>query len=37
VTVALDSMSRVQAALVAHRYEGLMKKARLRGGRKARI
>ena len=37
VTVAMDSMSRVQAALVAHRYEGLMKKARLRGGRKARI
>ncbi len=33
VTVALDSMSRIQAALVAHRYEGLLKKSRLRGSR----
>ena len=33
VTVTLDTMSRIQAALVAHRYEGLMRKARLREGK----
>ena len=33
VSVSLDTMSRLQAALVAHRYEGLLKKSRFRGAR----
>lgn len=31
VSVTLDTMQRIQAGVVAHRYEGLIRKARLRG------
>jgi preprotein translocase subunit SecY len=31
VSVTLDTVTQVQAHLLAHQYEGLIKKARLRG------
>jgi preprotein translocase subunit SecY len=34
VTVTLDTVSQVHSHLIAHQYEGLMKKARLKGRRK---
>jgi len=36
VTVTLDTVSQIQGHLVAHQYEGLIKKAKLRGGRRNR-
>jgi len=36
VTVTLDTVAQVQGHLVAHQYEGLIKKSRLRGGRKGK-
>jgi preprotein translocase subunit SecY len=33
VTVTMDTMSQIQGHLFAHQYEGLIKKARLKGGR----
>jgi len=36
VTVTLDTVSQIQGHLVAHQYEGLLKKSRLRGGRRSR-
>jgi preprotein translocase subunit SecY len=32
VSVTIDTLSRVQSHLIAHQYEGLIKKSRLRGG-----
>ena len=32
VSVTMDTVAQVQSHLVAHQYEGLIKKARLRGG-----
>jgi preprotein translocase subunit SecY len=32
VSVTIDTISRIQAHLIAHQYEGLIKKAKLRGG-----
>jgi preprotein translocase subunit SecY len=34
VSVTLDTVTQIQAHLLAHQYEGLIKKARLRGGRR---
>jgi preprotein translocase subunit SecY len=34
VTVTIDTVAQIQSHLIAHQYEGLIKKARLRGGRK---
>ena len=34
VTVTIDTVAQVQSHLIAHQYEGLIKKARLRGARK---
>ena len=34
VTVTLDTVAQVQSHLLAHQYEGLIKKSRLRGRRK---
>jgi preprotein translocase subunit SecY len=34
VSVTLDTISQVQGHLIAHQYEGLIKKSRLRGGKK---
>ncbi|MES2905815.1 MAG: preprotein translocase subunit SecY [Pseudomonadota bacterium] len=34
VTVTMDTVAQVQGHLFAHQYEGLIKKARLKGGRK---
>lgn len=34
VSVTLDTMQQIQAGVVAHRYEGLIRKARLRQGKK---
>ena len=34
VNVTMDTVTQVQSHLLAHQYEGLIKKARLRGGRK---
>ncbi|MEM9289563.1 MAG: preprotein translocase subunit SecY, partial [Pseudomonadota bacterium] len=34
VSVTMDTVSQIQGHLVAHQYEGLIKKSRLRGGRK---
>jgi preprotein translocase subunit SecY len=31
VTVTMDTVAQVQSHLIAHQYEGLIKKARLRG------
>ncbi|ALE03694.1 preprotein translocase subunit SecY [Bartonella ancashensis] len=36
VTVTLDTVAQIQGHLVAHQYEGLMKKSKLRGGRRGR-
>ncbi len=36
VSVTMDTVSQVQGHLLAHQYEGLVKKARLRGGRRNR-
>lgn len=36
VTVTLDTVSQIQGHLVAHQYEGLIKKSKLRGGRRNR-
>ncbi|MEE8223036.1 MAG: preprotein translocase subunit SecY, partial [Alphaproteobacteria bacterium] len=34
VTVTMDTVSQVQSHLLAHQYEGLIKKSRLRGRRR---
>jgi preprotein translocase subunit SecY len=34
VTVTIDTVAQIQSHLIAHQYEGLIKKARLRGARK---
>jgi preprotein translocase subunit SecY len=34
VVVVMDFMAQIQAHLMSHQYEGLMKKANLKGGRK---
>lgn len=36
VTVTLDTVAQIQGHLVAHQYEGLIKKSKLRGGRRNR-
>jgi len=36
VSVTMDTVAQVQGHLLAHQYEGLVKKARLRGGRRNR-
>ncbi len=36
VSVTMDTMSQVQGHLLAHQYEGLLKKSRLRGGKRGR-
>lgn len=36
VSVTLDTVAQVQGHLIAHQYEGLIKKSKLRGGKKAR-
>ncbi|AGF76010.1 preprotein translocase subunit SecY [Bartonella vinsonii] len=36
VTVTLDTVAQIQGYLVAHQYEGLIKKSKLRGGRRNR-
>ncbi|SPU27412.1 preprotein translocase subunit SecY [Candidatus Bartonella washoeensis] len=36
VTVTLDTVAQIQGHLVAHQYEGLIKKSKLRGGRRKR-
>ena len=36
VTVTLDTIAQVQGHLVAHQYEGLIKKSKLRGGKRNR-
>ncbi|EJF88966.1 preprotein translocase subunit SecY [Bartonella tamiae] len=36
VTVTLDTISQIQGHLVAHQYEGLIKKSKLRGGKRGR-
>lgn len=34
VTVSMDTVAQIHSHLIAHQYEGLMKKAKLRGGKK---
>ena len=34
VTVSIDTVSQAQSHLIAHRYSGLIKKTKLRGGRR---
>jgi preprotein translocase subunit SecY len=34
VSVTMDTVSQIQGHLLAHQYEGLVKKAKLRGGRR---
>jgi preprotein translocase subunit SecY len=34
VSVTMDFMSQVQSHLIAHQYEGLIRKSRLRGARR---
>ena len=34
VNVTMDTVSQIHSHLMAHQYEGLIKKAKLRGGRK---
>ena len=34
VTVSMDTVSQAQSHLIAHRYSGLIKKTKLRGGRR---
>ncbi|GIL01639.1 MAG: protein translocase subunit SecY [Alphaproteobacteria bacterium] len=36
VSVTMDTVSQVQGHLLAHQYEGLVKKSRLRGGKRSR-
>ncbi|EJF90086.1 preprotein translocase subunit SecY [Bartonella melophagi] len=36
VTVTLDTVSQIQGHLIAHQYEGLIKKSKLRGGKRNR-
>jgi preprotein translocase subunit SecY len=36
VSVTMDTVSQIQSHLVAHQYEGLIKKAKLRGATRAR-
>ncbi len=36
VTVTMDTVAQIQSHLLAHQYEGLIKKSKLRGGRNAR-
>lgn len=36
VNVTLDTVAQIQGHLIAHQYEGLIKKSRLRGGRRGR-
>ncbi|PBB22656.1 preprotein translocase subunit SecY [Mesorhizobium sp. WSM4312] len=36
VSVTLDTVAQIQGHLIAHQYEGLIKKSKLRGGKKAR-
>ncbi|MDN2567438.1 preprotein translocase subunit SecY [Aquibium sp. A9E412] len=36
VSVTLDTVSQVQGHLIAHQYEGLIKKSKLRGGKRGR-
>lgn len=36
VTVTLDTVAQIQGHLVAHQYEGLIKKSKLRGGRRSK-
>ncbi|MHA6643169.1 preprotein translocase subunit SecY [Mesorhizobium sp. A623] len=36
VSVTLDTVAQIQGHLVAHQYEGLIKKSKLRGGKKGR-
>lgn len=36
VTVTLDTVAQIQGHLVAHQYEGLIKKSKLRGGKRNR-
>jgi len=36
VSVTLDTVAQIQGHLVAHQYEGLIKKSKLRGGKRAR-
>ncbi len=33
VTVTMDTVAQIQSHLLAHQYEGLIKKSRLRGGK----
>ena len=34
VTVTMDTVAQIKSHLLAHQYEGLIKKSKLRGGRK---
>jgi preprotein translocase subunit SecY len=34
VSVTMDTVAQIQSHLLAHQYEGLIKKAKLRGGRR---
>ena len=36
VSVALDTVAQIQGHLIAHQYEGLIKKSKLRGGKRGR-
>jgi preprotein translocase subunit SecY len=34
VSVTMDTVAQIQSHLLAHQYEGLIKKSKLRGGRR---
>jgi preprotein translocase subunit SecY len=34
VSVTMDTVSQIQSHLLAHQYEGMVKKSKLRGGRR---
>ena len=36
VTVTMDTVAQIQSHLLAHQYEGLIRKSKLRGGARAR-
>ena len=36
VSVTLDTVAQIQGHLIAHQYEGLIKKSKLRGGKRGR-
>ncbi|TIT26420.1 MAG: preprotein translocase subunit SecY, partial [Mesorhizobium sp.] len=36
VSVTLDTVAQIQGHLIAHQYEGLIKKSKLRGGKRTR-